>query len=105
MREKLIEQKLVQAVKRSGGFCPKLVSPGTDGMPDRMALLPMGRVGFVEVKAPGKKPRPLQVRRHNALRRLGFAVYVLDSEEQIPGILREIGGQYGGCDYDAGRQE
>ena len=54
MREKQIEHALVMAVKAAGGMCPKLVSPGTDGMPDRMILLPKGHIGFVEVKAPGK---------------------------------------------------
>lgn len=54
MREKQIEQKLVQAVKAKGGICPKLVSPGLDGMPDRMILMPGGQITFVEVKAPGK---------------------------------------------------
>jgi len=44
----------------------------------------------VEVKAPGKEPRPLQVRRHEMLRNLGFKVYVLDEPEQIGGILHEI---------------
>ena len=76
MREKTIEQKLVTAVKKHGGICPKFVSPGFDGMPDR--------------KAPGEKPRPLQLARHRLLRRLGFKVYVLDDEEQIGGILDEI---------------
>ena len=71
MREKAIEHKLVKAVKAEGGMCPKLVSPGTDGMPDRMVLLPEAHIGFVEVKAPGEKPRPLQVRRHEQLRELG----------------------------------
>ena len=61
MREKIIEQHLVKAVKNSGGIAPKLVSPGFDGMPDRLVLLPGGKIGFVEVKAPGKEPRPLQV--------------------------------------------
>lgn len=61
MREKTIEQKLIKAVKNAGGIAPKLVSPGFDGMPDRMVLMPEGKFGFVEVKAPGKKPRPLQV--------------------------------------------
>ncbi len=56
MREKQTEQHLVKAVKAIGGICPKLVSPGTDGMPDRMVLLPGGHIGFVEVKAPGQKP-------------------------------------------------
>ena len=90
MREKAIEQKLCQAVKQRGGICPKFVSPGFDGMPDRIVLMPKGRMGFVEVKAPGKKPRPLQTARHKLLTRLGFRVYVLDSEEQIGGILDEI---------------
>ena len=90
MREKTIEKKLVQAVKNEGGMCPMLVSPGTDGMPDRMVLLPEARIGFVEVKAPGAKPRPLQERRHEQLRELGFQVSVLDDPEQIPGIIEEI---------------
>lgn len=90
MREKQIEQKLVRAVKNMGGIAPKLVSPGFDGMPDRIVLLPGGHIGFVEVKAPGEKPRPLQLARHGLLRRLGFRVYVLDDEQQIGGILDEI---------------
>ena len=90
MREKIIEQHLVKAVKSSGGIAPKLVSPGFDGMPDRVVLLPGGKIGFVEVKAPGKEPRPLQVARHGLLRRLGFKVYILDAPEQIGGILDEI---------------
>lgn len=90
MREKIIEQHLVKAVKNSGGIAPKLVCPGFDGMPDRLVLLPKGKIGFVEVKAPGKEPRPLQVARHGLLRRLGFKVYVLDAPEQIGGILDEI---------------
>ena len=90
MREKTIEQKLVTAVKKHGGICPKFVSPGFDGMPDRLVLLPHGRFAFVEVKAPGEKPRPLQLARHRLLRRLGFKVYVLDDEEQIGGILDGI---------------
>ena len=90
MREQIIEQHLVKAVKNSGGIAPKLVCPGFDGMPDRLVLLPGGKIGFVEVKAPGKEPRPLQVARHGLLRRLGFKVYVLDAPEQIGGILDEI---------------
>ena len=90
MREKVIEQKLVTAVKNMSGICPKFVSPGFDGMPDRIVLLPGGHIGFVEVKAMGCQPRPLQVARHGLLQRLGFKVYVLDSEAQIGGILDEI---------------
>lgn len=92
MREKGIEQKLVRAVKAAGGIAPKFVSPGFDGMPDRLVILPGGRIGFVEVKAPGKEPRPLQVSRHKLLKRLGCKVFVLDDISEIKIILREIGG-------------
>ncbi len=90
MREKEIEKKLILAVKQAGGIAPKFTSPGFDGMPDRIVLLPGGRMAFVEVKAMGCKPRPLQMARHGMLRRLGFRVYVLDDETQIEGILDEI---------------
>ena len=90
MREKVIEQKLTLMVKRQGGICPKFVSPGFAGMPDRVVLMPDGHMGFVEVKAPGETPRPLQMARHKLLRDLGFKVYLLDSVEQIGGILDEI---------------
>lgn len=90
MREKTIEQKLVSAVRSKGGIAPKFVSPGLDGMPDRLVLLPDGKCGLVEVKATDKKPRPLQLARHRTLRRLGFKVYVLDDEKEIGGIIDEI---------------
>lgn len=90
MREKEIEQRLVKAVKARGGMCPKFVSPGLDGMPDRLVLLADGKVGFVEVKAKGKHPRPLQLTRHQQLRRLGFKVYVLDDENDVEVILDDI---------------
>ena len=90
MREKYIENELVKSVRAAGGICPKLISPGTDGMPDRMVLLPGGKIGFVEVKAPGKRPRPLQMRRHRILRSLGFKVFVLFDPVQIGVIIDEI---------------
>ena len=90
MREKAIEKKLVQAVKTTGGIAPKFVSPGFDGMPDRIVLLPGGHMAFVETKAPGDKPRPLQLARHRLLRKLGFNVYVLDGEQQIGEIIDGI---------------
>jgi hypothetical protein len=90
MREKEIEQKLVDTVKKHGGICPKFVSPGFSGMPDRIVLLPKGKFAFVELKAPNKKPRPLQVARHKLLMGLGFRVYVIDGMEQIGGVIDEI---------------
>ncbi|MDU4970200.1 MAG: VRR-NUC domain-containing protein [Atopobium minutum] len=92
MQEKTIEQKLVKETQTKGGLCLKLVCPGFAGMPDRLVLLPDGHIGFVEVKAPGKMPRPLQVARHRKLRHLGFHVFVLDDKEQISKTLKQIGG-------------
>ena len=93
MREKTIEQALAKAVKAYGGIALKFVSPGFAGMPDRLVLIPGGKIGFVEVKAPGQHPRPLQVSRHELLRQLGFKVYVLDNPQKIPDIIKDIGGE------------
>ena len=90
MREKRIEQKLMMEVRRCGGMALKFVSPSYSGMPDRLILLPDGKVAFVEVKALGKKPRPLQIKRHEMLRKLGFRVFVLDAASDIPVILKEV---------------
>jgi len=92
MRERFIEQKLISATKARGGICPKWISPSFDGVPDRLVFLPGGRFGMIEVKAPGKKARPLQASRHKLFRKLGFKVYVLDSVKDIERILDEIGG-------------
>lgn len=90
LSEKQIEQKLVAEVRRRGGMALKFVSPSYSGMPDRLVLLPDGKVAFVEVKAPGKKPRSLQVKRHATLRKLGIQVFVLDAASDIPVILKEV---------------
>lgn len=90
VREKSVEGKLVKAVKIMGGLAPKFVSPGLDGVPDRLVLLPGGKIAFIELKAPGKELRPLQVRRKRQLESLGFSVYCIDRPEQIGAILNEI---------------
>lgn len=90
MQEKIIEQKLVVSVKARDGICPKWVSPGLAGVPDRLVFLPHGKFGLVEVKQRGKKPRTLQVSRHKLFGKLGFKVYVLDDLSQIGDILDEI---------------
>lgn len=90
MTEKDIERKLTIAVREEGGICPKFVSPGTNGMPDRLVLLPDGHMAFVELKAPGERPRKIQLRRHAKLRALGYRVYVVDGVEQIPEVIQAI---------------
>lgn len=90
MKETEIEKKLVLKVKAKGGIAPKFVSPSYAGMPDRLVLLPGGVFAFAELKAPGMKPRPLQVARHRMLRDLGFKVYVIDETEQIEEMLNGL---------------
>lgn len=92
MREREIEKSLVRAVQGRGGMCPKWVSPGLDGVPDRIVMLPDGKIGFVELKAPGECPRPLQTARIRQIERLGYKVFVCDDTGLIDGILSEIDG-------------
>ena len=92
MLEQEIEQQLVRAVRQMGGRAVKFMSPGFDGMPDRLVLLPGGKCGFVEVKAPGKKPRALKRVRIEMLKAWGFKVYVLDAIGQIEEIINDICG-------------
>ena len=90
--EKKLEQKLVKAVRDIGGLALKFVSPGCDGVPDRLILIAYGKVAFVEVKAKGKKPRPIQIRRINQIKNLGFLVFILDDEKDIPSIIQQVKG-------------
>ena len=90
MRETETEQKLVKAVRKKGGLALKFVCPGFSGVPDRLILLPGRRIAFIELKAPGKQMRPLQVRRKRQLESLGFSVYCIDSPGEIGRIIDEI---------------
>jgi hypothetical protein len=88
MRERVIERKLVEAVEQLGGMAPKFVSPGTDGMPDRMVFLPGGLKIPVETKAPGEKLRKLQAYRKKQLADLGTEVWVIDDEVKLNTFIR-----------------
>lgn len=90
MREKYIEEKLVKKTKLSNGLCIKLTS--MIGLPDRMLLFPKGKIGFVEVKRKGQKPRAIQEKRINDLRKLGFNCFILDDTKDISRIIQEIKG-------------
>lgn len=81
--EKNIETTLVREIKRAGGLCLKLSPFGFAGIPDRICLLPGGRVFFVELKTTGKKPAKLQIIMHEKLKAMGFEVLVIDRKEQI----------------------
>ena len=90
MREKNIEQSLVKAVKKKGGLALKFISPGLSGVPDRIVLMPDGKIGFIELKAPGKKLRVLQEKRKRQLEALGFLVFCLDNTEEIEVMINAI---------------
>ncbi len=96
MKENELERKFVAEIKKNKGFALKFISPGYDGMPDRLVLLPNGVIAFVELKATGCKPRPLQLSRHGMLRSLGFKVFVLDDVGCIQKIIKEMGGTQNG---------
>ena len=90
--EKEIESYLTEKAKAYGGLALKWVCPSWTGVPDRIVLLPGGKIGFVETKAPGKHPRPQQARWQERLIRLGFKAYTADSKSDIDRILKEIQG-------------
>lgn len=90
MLERNIERFFAKQIKAAGGIALKLISPGFSGLPDRLVLLPKGRIYFVELKAPGKSPRPLQLAAHRILLNLGFNVLTIDSRERVKEFIREV---------------
>lgn len=90
MREKEIEIYLRDQVKKAGGKAYKFESPGNDGVPDRLVIFPGNRVYFVELKAPGKKPRPLQVKQMKVIASFGCDVRVIDSKQGVDEFITEV---------------
>lgn len=88
--EKLFERKLRETVSRLGGLAIKLYSPSFTGLPDRLVLMPGGRLWFVELKSPGKKQTPRQLIVAEIFRRLGFVILVIDSDITLNQFLNEI---------------
>lgn len=87
--EKLLERKLSVAVQKLGGISIKLVATYLVGLPDRLCLLPEGRMFFAEIKTTGEKPRKIQTIVHNKLRALGFLVVVIDSTEALNQLIKD----------------
>ena len=88
--EKYLERKLVEAVKKKGGLCLKLLSDYITGLPDRLCLFPNKKLIFVELKSTGVKPRKIQVFIHNKIKALGFRVEVVDSIDAINSLITSI---------------
>lgn len=90
--EKTTEAYLRDEVKARGGRSYKWVSPGCAGVPDRIVILPGGRVIFVELKSEGKTSTEQQKRRQAELRSLGCTVYAdIDTKEKVRALLRKEG--------------
>ena len=87
MLENEVEKKLVSKVKEMGGRAYKFVSPGNNGVPDRLVVLPGNKVGFAEIKRPGGKPRKLQYAQIRFLKKLGCYTMVVSKVEDIPKFL------------------
>ena len=91
MLESEVEKKLCKRVKEElHGRAFKFVSPGQNGVPDRIILVPMGRIYFVETKAPGKKMRRLQEWVADGIRKLGFEVLRIDTIEKVEEFVRQV---------------
>lgn len=88
--EKHIESKLVGYLKKNGGLAIKLYNPFFTGLPDRLLLVPVGRVFFVELKSTGKKQSPRQRYVRNLLAKIGFTVYVLDTEQALQQFINDL---------------
>lgn len=87
MNEKTIENYLKKEVEKHGGLCLKFISASMRGLPDRIVLFSGGNIVFAELKAPGKKPRPEQIRVHEKFKALGIRVYVIDSNEKVKELI------------------
>jgi hypothetical protein len=87
MHEYVIEDAFRHEVERRGGLALKFTSQSMNGVPDRIVLLPGAKAFFVELKAPGKMMRPLQVKRKEQLEALGFPVLCVDRFEQILPVI------------------
>ena len=90
MNEKLIEKKLREAIRKMGGKALKFSSPYETGYPDRLILMPAGRIYWAELKTTGKKPTAKQLLRQSELISLGFVSEVIDSEETLKNSLTKI---------------
>ena len=90
MREAVVENEFVKAVRNAGGVAYKLTSQTTNGLPDRLVLFFPAKTVFVELKAPGKVLRPLQRKRRYQLQKLGFPVLCIDRVSQIKPAIRAI---------------
>ena len=89
MLEKEIEKILVAGVKKLGGRAYKWTSPGNDGVPDRIVILPGKPPVFVELKTESGRLSSLQHVQCKRLKELGQEVKVLYGEKAVRDFLEE----------------
>jgi len=77
-------------VEKLGGKAYKFSSPSNRAVPDRICCFPRGQIVFVECKAPGKKPTPLQFKVLRFLNSLGHNVAVIDSKEKVDLLIKMV---------------
>ena len=94
MQEKTIEKKLREQIQAKSGMALKFSSPYYTGMPDRIVLMPGGRICFVELKKPGETPTERQKVVHAKLRGLGFSVAVVDSVESLEAFMEGLKNEF-----------
>jgi len=90
MKESKIEAKLVRMVRARGGLCYKFVSPGNPGVPDRLVVLPGGRVVFVELKTEVGRLASIQKWQLEQLRKRGVEVRVLKGLDEVERFVEEV---------------
>lgn len=90
LSEASLERRLVREIERRGGMARKFISPGWAGAQDRIVLMPGGRIWFIELKAPGKKLRPLQVKRAREVSALGFESLTISTVEELDAFLERV---------------
>lgn len=91
MQEKDVEKYLKEQVAAQlHGKAMKWVSPGNNGVPDRLVIVPGGRIYFVELKAPGEEPRKLQKYIHEQMREMGCVVLTIDTKEKVDSFIKAV---------------
>lgn len=90
MRERDIEKWLRHQIESMGGLAFKFTSPGNDGVPDRLAVLPGGLIYFIELKTDRGRLSPLQVWQQDRLRQLGVNVAVIKGMDEAAEFIEEV---------------
>lgn len=90
VRERDIERWLVGQIKRMGGEAFKFVSPGNDGVPDRMVCMPGGKIYFIELKTEEGGPSKIQTYQIRRFQKLGCDVRIISGREEAERFVQQI---------------